>query len=73
MLITDLQIGSDSGIELIESVKSLENQNATIPVIAITGDVYMESVNLESINADEIVVKPINKEEIYKKILKILG
>jgi len=73
MLITDMQIGSDSGIELIKTIKSFDNKNATIPVIAITGDVYMESVDLATINANEIVVKPINKEEIYNKILKILN
>ncbi|MEZ0005671.1 signal transduction histidine kinase/CheY-like chemotaxis protein [Flavobacterium sp. 28YEA47A] len=73
IIMTDLQIANASGIDLIKDIKSLPNHNATVPVIAITGDAYMNSIELSSIQAEELLIKPINKEELYSKLLKVLS
>ncbi|OJX52306.1 MAG: hypothetical protein BGO88_17300 [Flavobacterium sp. 38-13] len=73
IILTDLQIANASGIDLIKDIKSIPNHNATVPIIAITGDTYMNSIELSSIQADELLIKPINKEELYSKLLKVLS
>lgn len=73
IILTDLQIANASGIDLIKHIKSIPNHNATVPIIAITGDTYMNSIELFSIQADELLIKPINKEELYSNLLKVLS
>lgn len=73
IILTDLQIANVSGIDLIKDIKNIPNHNATVPIIAITGDAYMNSIELSSIQADELLIKPINKEELYSKLLKVLS
>ncbi|TPD65886.1 ATP-binding response regulator [Flavobacterium microcysteis] len=73
IILTDLQIANASGIDLIKDIKNIPNHNATVPIIAITGDAYMNSIELSSIQADELLIKPINKEELYSKLLKVLS
>lgn len=73
LILTDLQIANASGIDLIKDIKKIPNHNATVPIIAITGDAYMNSIELSNIQADELLIKPINKEELYSKFLKVLS
>lgn len=73
LILTDLQIANASGIDLIKDIKKIPNRNATVPIIAITGDTYMNSIELSNIQADELLIKPINKEELYSKLLKVLS
>lgn len=73
IILTDLQIANASGIDLIKDIKNIPNHNATVPIIAITGDAYMNSIELSSIQANELLIKPINKEELYSKLLKALS
>lgn len=72
IILTDLQIANVSGIDLIEDIKSLKNANSLVPIIAITGDASITENDLATIQADEIIIKPINKEELYAKLLKVL-
>jgi len=72
LLITDLQIANISGIEFIRDVKALKNKNSQIPIIAITGDSSLSPADLPTIQAQEILIKPIDKEELYTKLLHIL-
>lgn len=72
IILTDLQIANASGIDLIKDIKKMQNQNATAPIIAITGDSYMNSIEVSSIQADELLIKPIHREELYSKLLKVL-
>jgi len=73
LIITDLQIANTSGIELIKDIKQLKNSNATTPIMLVTGNNYLSESDLEEIGADEILIKPVNKEEFYAKLLKVLG
>lgn len=72
LIISDLQISGVSGLELIKTIKNKNNQNANVPIIAITGDQYMESVDIKALNLDEIIIKPIEREEFYLKIIKVM-
>ena len=72
ILLTDLQIANISGVELIKEIRAMENENAKTSIIIITGDASINETSLEKMMADEILTKPINKEELYAKILKVL-
>ncbi|MFV8378378.1 hybrid sensor histidine kinase/response regulator [Flavobacterium sp. LB3R33] len=73
LIITDLQICDYSGFDFIEDIKEIKNNNAKIPIIVITGDSYMNTANLEELQIDEILIKPINKEELFFKIYTVLN
>jgi len=73
IIITDLQIGNDSGLELIKDIKYLTNGNSTTPIMMITGNNYLSEANIQEYGADEILIKPVNKEEFYEKLLKVLS
>lgn len=71
-IITDIQIFDYSGIELFKDIKKINNANNTKPIIAITGDPYLYSSEERTLGFDEIIIKPINKEEFYQKIINVL-
>lgn len=73
VILTDLQIAHASGIELVKEIKAMKNANAKVPVIALTGDSYMNSMDLKTTKVDEILIKPIDREELYSKLLKVLS
>lgn len=73
LFITDLQLDSVSGIQLARDIKQQNEINADIPILAITGDDYMTSHDIATTPFDDIILKPINKEEFYTKILKVLS
>lgn len=72
LIISDLQISGVSGLELVKSIKTKNNKNAKVPIIAITGDQYMETVDYKELNFDEILIKPIEREELYLKIFTVM-
>jgi signal transduction histidine kinase/CHASE3 domain sensor protein len=72
IIISDIQIFDYSGIELSKDIKKINNQNNTKPIIALTGDSYLGTVEISTLGFDEILIKPVNKEEFYQKLLKIL-
>lgn len=73
VIITDLQIGNDSGLELIKDIKYLTNGNSNTPIMMITGNNYLSEANIQEYGADEILIKPVNKDEFYEKLLKVLS
>lgn len=72
LIITDIQISDYSGLDLLKVIKEMTNLNNRKPIIAITGDPYLYSNNEHILGFDEIIIKPINKEEFYQKILNVL-
>ncbi len=72
IILTDLQIANVSGIDFIKEIKAMNNENASKPIIAITGDASINEGDLQNIQAQEIIIKPVNKEELFSKLLKIL-
>ncbi|MNF11067.1 hypothetical protein D3C80_2121840 [compost metagenome] len=68
-----MQIANVSGIDFIKEIKAFDNENASKPIIAITGDASINEADLQNIQAQEIIIKPVNKEELFSKLLKILS
>lgn len=73
IILTDLQIANVSGMDFIKEIKALNNENASKPIIAITGDASINDGDLQNIQAQEIIIKPVNKEELFSKLLKVLS
>lgn len=72
LIITDIQIFDYSGLTLLKEIKKINNDNNQKPIIAITGDSYLYAANENTSEFDEIMIKPIDKEEFYEKVLKVL-
>lgn len=72
IIITDLEISGYSGLELIKEIKEIKNVNATTPIIVITGNDYMKNLYLEKEAVDDVIIKPIDREEFYTKLLQLI-
>lgn len=70
LVLTDLNLKDGSGWDIAQRLKQQEDQNSI--VIIVTGDSYWESADLEELPADEVLIKPVNKEELYKKIESLI-
>lgn len=73
VILTDIHIFDYSGIELSKYIKAINNENKSKPIIALTGDTYIGTSEIKSLGFDEILVKPVNKEEFYQKLLYLLS
>ena len=73
LIITDLQLPDGSGIDFSKELKNTANGWANIPFVALTGNNYMSSIKPSEIGMEEIIIKPLNKEELYTKLLKVLS
>lgn len=72
IILTDIQIFDYSGIDLSKDIKALNNENNQRPIIAISGDTYYNQKNIKALGFDDILIKPINKEELYQKLYNLL-
>jgi signal transduction histidine kinase len=68
LIITDIQIADYSGHKLLKVIKSMSNKNSIKPIFAITGNPFLFTIDENVKGFDEIIIKPINKEEFYQKI-----
>ena len=70
VVITDINLGKTSGIDLTYALKHLNPQQK---VIAISGtedkDVFIESIRC---GIDNFIVKPINTDELFKALINVL-
>ena len=70
IVITDINLGNQNGIDLTYALKHL---NANQKVIAISGtedrNVFIESIKC---GIDSFVVKPINTDELFKSLIVVL-
>lgn len=72
IIITDLNISTDSGLEFAKEIKETNIINKHVPIIAITGNDYMNNKENLSDDIEELLLKPIHEEELYTKIIKVL-
>ncbi len=71
LLITDLNLPGDSGIDVIRQSKE---HHPTTPVITTTGYTAPRYVQgALRAGADEVLTKPIERDEILRKLLYVLG
>lgn len=73
LIITDYQIANYSGIKLAENIKKIKNKNSKCPIILLSGDSYVQSLGSKLKDIDLVILKPINKEEFYFQLLKVLS
>lgn len=70
IIITDIHLGHESGIDLIQYVKKI---NPLQKVIAISGteerEIFIESIRL---GVDRFILKPINQEDLFGAIITLL-
>lgn len=72
LILTDMQIANVSGEEVIKDIRNMKNRNSEVPIIIITGDANRNNNDLEKLQVKEVIIKPINREELYSKVLKVL-
>jgi signal transduction histidine kinase/CheY-like chemotaxis protein len=73
LIISDIHVFDQSGIDFTEEIKNTKNKNSGCPIIIISGDTFINSSDFKTNHADETLIKPINKDELYLKILNVLS
>ncbi|MNE97941.1 hypothetical protein D3C80_1963790 [compost metagenome] len=70
-MLTDIQMPDMDGIEFAKRVRSnVDNKNANIPMIAITGQVNEEDhEKYLSAGLNDYIIKPFTEIELIEKIL----
>lgn len=71
MVLTDIQMPEMDGIELTKRIRGLDNpKKARLPIIAITGQVSLESHDAYlSAGLNDYIIKPFTEMELMEKIL----
>ena len=73
MVILDLLLGRDDGIELLKAIRNEGSRHAFMPVLVLSA--YTERGRVEAARdagANEVVAKPVAAVELYRKILAIV-
>jgi CheY-like chemotaxis protein len=73
LIITDIQIGNYSGFDLAIDIKTMKNTNANATIIAITADSFINAIEIDKQNFNAVIIKPIEKEEFYHKLVTVLS
>ncbi len=73
LIITDIQIGNYSGFDLARDIKTMKNTNANAAIIAITADSFINAIEIDKQNFNAVIIKPIEKEEFYHKLVTVLS
>ena len=70
LVITDLYLEDGAGLAVLQRVKELDD---TIPVIVLTGDPGQQAI-IEAFRnkADDILIKPVSRDELYFRVEKAL-
>lgn len=70
IIILDIQMPVMNGCETVEKIRSLNNQNRNIPVLALTGENISDETVVQKF--DHILNKPIESEKLFSIIYKLL-
>lgn len=71
LIITDLNLPGDSGLDLIRIAKGHHPDTPILTTTGYTAPKYVQSALREG--ADDVLKKPIEKEELLRKLLHLLG
>lgn len=71
LLLTDVFMPEMGGKELVQRLRSSDNVNAKLPVIALTamGDIH-EAEELKSYGVDQVILKPFSPKDLIQAISK---
>lgn len=70
--VVDMNISGVSGSEIIKKIRDHKNPNQDCIIMAITGDNYADFEDVKQTGADALLIKPINKEELFSRLLALL-
>lgn len=71
IILMDLQMPEMGGYEATRAIRNLGGKNATIPIIAVTAGVILDTHNRAmAAGITDFTAKPINPNELYQKIVK---
>ena len=73
IILMDLQMPEMGGYEATRAIRNLGGKNASIPIIAVTAGVILDTHNRAmAAGITDFTAKPINPNELYQKILKYI-
>ena len=69
----DYQMPEMSGVELLTALRGLDNENKSVPVVAMTGTEDENAVDyFVELGFNDFLNKPVKKDELLMKLLEIL-
>lgn len=71
LIITDLNLPGDSGLDLIRTAKAHHPDTPILTTTGYTAPKYVQSALREG--ADDVLKKPIEKDDLLRKLLHLLG
>jgi CheY-like chemotaxis protein len=69
LVITDLSMPGQGGLDLISSIKAASSEFKHVPVITLTGNIDVEILKSAKLKgADEVLVKPVSFQSLLERI-----
>ncbi len=74
LLLIDIHMPGYTGIELSKIIRDLNTENCMVPIILMTADItVIKNENYLMSGANDIVLKPIDVDELINKIFNLIG
>lgn len=71
LILLDMQMPRMDGFECSQALKNFE-ETADIPIVAITASVMKEDEEKALQHCEDVLAKPVNRQELYTKLVKFL-
>ena len=75
LILLDLNLPGEDGFEIARKIRNLpESYYKNIPIIAVTAEnTYQVKNKIKNFGFNDIILKPVNPEELFQKITQYLG
>ena len=75
VILMDLRLPGMDGFETAQKIRRLENrQNASVPIIALTANVFDEDrIKASKAGMDGLIAKPVDSAELFNKLCRVLA
>ena len=73
VILMDIQMPNMNGYEATKAIRALDNEKATIPIIALTASDYSIAMNIKSSGMNDFLTKPFNPNDLHKRICKTIA
>jgi two-component system response regulator VanR len=71
IILSDIEMPSDNGIEMVKNIRAEDNDTTIIMVTAYSNEEYL--LDLINLNINQYILKPVNSENLLSGITKALG